>query len=312
MVEVWAILEAPASAAMTPSKGTGFGSQTRPIHCLEPNGSARRIRLWFSSLTIPTVSACSDSGLGFCSLQSPREALMKRQLCSLMLVASALVMLVAPCLAKNTANFKQKERTISLELEFTKKSSNPLQRAISFLNWGPNAYATGFLVGGRLVMTAYHVVSGELDTSKKMALGFGRNDKLDVKVYTNGCQARVLKVDPDADLALLEICTVGKQTSPAFQFTLNKDEKLMLVARPHGDRIISHGTFHGSYTLKGVDYWSVKISARDGFSGSPVYNEQGEVVGVFSGYDWSQKLAVVSPGIRAQKLLEEYVPSVKP
>jgi S1-C subfamily serine protease len=227
---------------------------------------------------------------------------MKRQLCSLMLVA--------PCLARN--NFKQQERTISLELEFTKKSSNPLQRVISFLNWGPNAYATGFLVGGRLVMTAYHVVSGDLDESKKMALGFSRHDKLDVKVYTNGCQAKVLKVDPDADLALLEICTPGKQKSPAFQFTLNKDEKLMLVARPHGDRIISHGTFYGSYTLKGVDYWSVKISARDGFSGSPVYNEQGELVGVFSGYDWSQKLAVVSPGIRAQKLLEEYAPSVKP
>lgn len=237
---------------------------------------------------------------------------MKRQLCSLMLVASALVMFVAPCLAKNTASFKQKERTISLELEFIKKTSNPLQRVISFLNWGPNAYATGFLVGGRLVMTAYHVVSGELDESKKMALGFNRQDKLDVKVYTNGCQAKVLKVDPDADLALLEICTAGKQQSPAFQSTLNKDEKLMLVARPHGDRIISHGTFYGSYSLKGVDYWSVKISARDGFSGSPVYNEQGEVVGVFSGYDWSQKLAVVSPGIRAQKLLEEYVPSVKP
>jgi len=237
---------------------------------------------------------------------------MKRQLCSLVLVASALIVLVAPCLAKSTNGFKQQERTISLELEFTKKSSNPLQRVITFLNWGPNAYATGFLVGGRLVMTAYHVVSGELDESKKIALGFGRYDKLEVKVYTNGCQAKVLKVDQDADLALIEVCTAGKQTSPAFQSTMNKDEKLMLVARPHGDRIISHGTFYGSYAFKGVDYWSIKITARDGFSGSPVYNEQGEVVGVFSGYDWAQRLAVISPGIRAQKLLEEYVPSAKP
>jgi len=238
---------------------------------------------------------------------------MKRQVCSLMLVASALVMLVPPSLAKDKAAIRQQERTISLELEFTKHSPNPLQRVISFLNWGPNAYATGFLVGGRLVMTAYHVVSGDLDESKKLALGFGRKDKLDVKVYTNGCQAKVLKVDPDADLALLEVCSAGKQTlMPAFQMTLNKDEKLMLVARPHGDRIVSHGTFYGSYALKGIDYWSVKISARDGFSGSPVYNEKGELVGVFSGYDWSQKLAVVSPGLRAQKLLEEYMPGTKP
>src|SRR5205814_10522139 len=89
---------------------------------------------------------------------------------------------------------RQERSTISLELEFSKKNPNALQRVISFLNWGPNGYATGFLVGGRLVMTAYHVVSGSLDESKKLALGFGRGDELEVKAYTNGCQAKVLKV----------------------------------------------------------------------------------------------------------------------
>ena|SRR5437870_2363172 len=240
---------------------------------------------------------------------------MKRPLCRFVLVALALPLLVAPSLGRNSAeNLKQQERnTISLELEFTKKNPNALQRVISFLNWGPNGYATGFLVGERLVITAYHVVSGDLDESKKLALGFGREDKLAVRVYTNGCQARVLKVDPDADLALLEVCGSPKLTgTTAFQATLSKDEKLMLVARPHGDKIVSHGTFYGSYSFKGIEYWSVKISARDGFSGSPVYNENGEIVGVFSGYDWAQRLAVISPGLRAQKLLEEYAPGAKP
>ena len=60
------------------------------------------------------------------------------------------------------------------------------------------------------------------------------------------------------------------------------------------------------------EYWSVKIDSRDGFSGSPVYNSKAEVVGVFSGYDWSQKLALISPSIRAQKLLEEYNLTAKP
>lgn len=240
---------------------------------------------------------------------------MKRQLCSLVLVALALCSVVAPCLGKNSSEVvKQYERnTISLELEFTKKNPSALQRVISFLNWGPNGYATGFLVGGRLVMTAYHVVSGDLDESKKLALGFGRTDELEARVYTNGCQAKVLKVDVNADLALLEVCGAPKQTaSPSFQLNLNKDEKLMLIARPHGDKVVSHGTFYGAYSLKGVDYWSVKISARDGFSGSPVYNEKGEVVGVFSGYDWARRLAVVSPGGRAQKLLEAYASSSTP
>ena len=227
---------------------------------------------------------------------------MKRQFCSLVFVVLTVCLLAAQGLGKNSSELiKQHERnTISLELEFTKKSPNALQRVISFLNWGPNGYATGFMVGNHLVLTAYHVVSGELDESKKLALGFSRTDELAARVYTNGCQAKILGVDVNADLALLEVCGTAKQTRfPSFQLNLSKDEKLMLIARPHGDRVISHGTFYGAYSLKGVDYWSVKISARDGFSGSPVYNEKGEVVGVFSGYDWSQKLAVVSPGIRA-------------
>jgi len=240
---------------------------------------------------------------------------MKRQFCSLLFVALTSCLLSAPGLAKTSAELvKQNERnTVSLELEFTKKNPNALQRVISFLNWGPNGYATGFVVGDHLVMTAYHVVSGDLDESKKLALGFSRTDELEARVFTNGCQGKVLGVDVNADLALLEVCGTPKQTaSPSFQVNLNKDEKLMLIARPHGNKVVSHGTFYGAYSLKGVDYWSVKISARDGFSGSPVYNEKGEVIGVFSGYDWSQKLAVVSPGMRAQKLLEAYAPSAKP
>ena len=240
---------------------------------------------------------------------------MKRQLCTLVLVAVTLCLLATQGLGKSSSEIiKQHERnTISLELEVAKKNPNALQRMISFLNWGPNGYATGFVVGERLVMTAYHVVSGELDESKKLALGFGRADDLEARVYTNGCQAKVLGVDVNADLALLEVCGTPKQTvSPFFQLTLNKDEKLMLIARPHGDKVVSHGTFYGAYSLKGVDYWSVRITARDGFSGSPVYNEKGEVVGVFSGYDWAQRLAVISPGVRAQRLLEAYAPNAKP
>jgi hypothetical protein len=31
------------------------------------------------------------------------------------------------------------------------------------------------------------------------------------------------------------------------------------------------------------------------FSGSPVYNQKAEIIGVFSGYDREQRLAVISP-----------------
>ncbi len=241
---------------------------------------------------------------------------MERKICSLVLVAVLVSMLAPVCIGKDTTAevLKQQERyTLSLELEFGKKDPGALQRVISFLNWGPNGYATGFLVGDGLVMTAYHVVSGELTDSKKVTLGFSRGEQLEVKVYVNGCQAKVLKVDKDADLALLGVCGSPKQTrTPAFQTTLSKDEKLLLIARPHGERIVTRGIFHGAYSMRGQQYWSVKLDARDGFSGSPVYNQKGEVVGVLSGYDSSQKLALISPGAKAQKLLEDYIAGPKP
>jgi S1-C subfamily serine protease len=223
-------------------------------------------------------------------------------------------MLAPECAVGDTSSLvKQGGYTLSLELKFTKKDQNPLQRMLSFFEIGPNGYATGFFVADDLVLTAYHVVSGELSTSKKAQLGFNSKDDLEVKVYVNGCQATVLKVDPDADLALLRVCRATKQVEvPTFQASLNKDEKLLLIARPHGDKMVRQGVFYGPYMTRGLEYWSAKIDSRDGYSGSPVYNNKAELVGVFSGYDWSKKLAVISPGARAQKLLEEYINSTKP
>lgn len=243
---------------------------------------------------------------------------MKSKLCSLTCMAA--ILLLAPvCVADSNKSqsrlLKQQERyTLSLELEFTKKEQNPLEQAISVLfDVGPNGYATGFLVGNGLVMTAYHVISGNLSTTKKVMLGFKGTDELSVKVFVDGCRAKVIKVDKEADLALLEMCRGSKGTkAPKFQTAPNKDDKLFLIARPHGDKVVSHGSFYGNYMLGNQEYWSVKIDSRDGFSGSPVYNSEAEVVGVFSGYDWSQKLALISPSIRAQKLLEDYNATAKP
>jgi S1-C subfamily serine protease len=241
---------------------------------------------------------------------------MERKICSFVLVAVAIAVLAPKSSSEDitTQVLKQQSRyTLSLELEFNKKNSNPLERAISLLFDAPNGYATGFLVGDGLAMTAYHVVSGELSDSKKIALGFKPADQLEVKAFVNGCQATVLRVDKDADLALLEVCGSRKQSkAPAVQETPSKDEKLLLIARPHGDKMVSRGIFYGSYTFRGQEYWSVKIDGRDGYSGSPIYNQKAELVGVFSGYDWSQKLALVSPAMKAQKLLDDYISSHKP
>ncbi|MDQ2936569.1 MAG: serine protease [Acidobacteriota bacterium] len=242
---------------------------------------------------------------------------MPKQICSFALLAIVLFLVTPNCAAQDMAGRveKQQERSIlSLDLEFSRKNQDLLERAVSLLvGTDPNGYATGFLVRDGLVITAYHVVSGDLSPAKKRNLGFKAGDKLNVKVYIKGCRATILKVDKDADLALLEICATQKQTNaPTFQTALSKDEQLLLIARPHGNKMVSRGVFHGPYNFGGQEYWSAKIVGRDGYSGSPVYNHKGEVIGIFTGYDTVQKVALISPAFKAQRLLDDYSASPKP
>jgi len=205
------------------------------------------------------------------------------------------------------SSLKPDDHTVSLDLKFTRKKANAVQRLLSILDYGPNGFATGFVVGDGLVMTAYHAVSGKLSNAKKAQLGFAPEDELQVAIYVKGCQARIIKSDEEADLALLQICQSAKRAkAPAFQASMNKDEQLMVIARQHGSRVVKKGVFYGPQVIGSQEFSLARIDGRDGYSGSPVYNQKAEIVGVFSGYDRMQKLAVISPGMRAQKLLEEH------
>ena len=242
---------------------------------------------------------------------------MAKKFCGLAFLAVVLCLPGPRCLGQEVLSQVQKQQeryTVSLDLEFSRKSGNSMEGTLSVLFGAyPNGYATGFLVGDGLVMTAYHVVSGNLSVTKKINLGFKPKDELEVKVYVKRCRATVIRIDPEADLALLELCGSQKtRIPPTFQSTPIKDEKLFLIARPNGNKMVSHGTLQGSYRLRGQEYWSAKIEGRDGYSGSPVYNQKAEVVGVFTGYDRIQDVALISPAIKMQKLLEDVNSSPKP
>jgi hypothetical protein len=239
---------------------------------------------------------------------------MKRKFLCVAISVVAIFLLTPRTRADKSSNVgRPDDSSVSLDLRFTKKKQNAVRRLLSFLDYGPNGFATGFVVGNGLVMTAYHAVSGNLSDSKKVQLGFAVGDELAVEVSVNGCHATVIKVDEAADLALLQICQSQKQVkAPAFQTIITKDERLFVVARPHGNKMVRKGVFYGPQVVNGQEYCLAKIEGHDGYSGSPVYNQKAEIVGVFSGYDGAQKLATISPGIRAQKLLADYVAGPKP
>lgn len=236
---------------------------------------------------------------------------MKRVICILALVVFSFPLYVPTSAADDplSAVLKRGGYTVSLDLKVRKKKRDSLQRVLEDIlgDDRPNAFATGFVVGDGLVMTSYHAVSGGFGAEKKRLLGFSQDDQLEVEAHVNGCEATILKADPDGDLALLHVCGARKQAGmPAFQASPGRGDELLVIARPNGNRSVRRGVFSGTYNYRGKEYWSAKIEGRDGFSGSPVYNERGEIVGVFSGYDSTQKVALISPGTRAQKLLEDY------
>lgn len=224
-------------------------------------------------------------------------------------VAFSLLPLECPSQRQNTNVIKQHERnSVSVGLKFTRKNKNPIERALSFVSGvDPNAYASGFLVGDGLVITSYHVVSGKLSAPKKKILGFRMDEELQVEAFVDGCRAKVVKVDAESDLALLKICATTRTAKrPTFRIAPDMDEQLFLIAQRLNQKIIRRGSFHGLYTYKGQQYWSARIDGQDGFSGSPVYNHQGEIVGVFCSYDSVQEVALISPGTKTQKFLADY------
>jgi S1-C subfamily serine protease len=242
---------------------------------------------------------------------------MKRGICLLVLFVFATPTLPTAGAAADdplASLLKKGGYTVSLDLRVRKKKHNSLERVVSDLlgDNGPNAYATGFVVGEGLVMTSYHVISGGLSADKRRQLGFSVDDQLVVEASVKGCVAKVLKIDPDSDLALLGICGTPKHAAPfAVQEAVSEDEELLVIARPNGNKAVKRGGFKGPYFYRGKEYWSAKIEGRDGFSGSPVYNEKGQLVGVFSGYDYNRKVALISPGAHAQKLLQDYAANLK-
>jgi S1-C subfamily serine protease len=238
---------------------------------------------------------------------------MKRNALGAAILAMVVFILPVTSFAKGAARAtKLDDNTVSLDLKFTKKKQNAMQKILSVLDYGPNGFATGFVVGDGLVMTAYHAVSGQLPDSKKAQLGFAPGDDLQVAIYVNGCQAQVIKTDEAADLALLRICQSAKRAkTPSFQGTLSKDEQLVVIARRQGNKVVKKGSFYGPQTIGSDEFSLARIDGRDGYSGSPVYNQKAEIVGVFSGYDRLQKLALISSGLRAQKLLEGYMADAK-
>src|ERR1044071_3821982 len=180
---------------------------------------------------------------------------MKKEICALVLLALAFIALPATPPARAAggegkdplaAVLKREGYTVSLDLRVRKQKRDGLQRFFEIFNGEtpPNAYATGFVVGEGLVVTSYHTVSGGLDAAHRKRLGFTPDDVLKVEAYVNGCEAEVVGVDRDADLALLRVCRTKRLASALeFEDAPGRDDELLVIARPNRGKAVKRGLF---------------------------------------------------------------------
>jgi len=86
---------------------------------------------------------------------------------------------------------------------------------------------------------------GFLLTSAHVVDGRGRQGRAS---FVDGTEFpfAIVGTDPFSDLALLRVCRSPKQhREPSFQTTPSEDEKLLMIARPHGDKMVRRGVFSG-------------------------------------------------------------------
>jgi len=64
--------------------------------------------------------------------------------------------------------------------------------------------------------------------------------------------------------------------------TPSRDEQLFMIAQSGEWKVVRRGSFSGLSTFAGNEYLSAKLEGQDGFSGSPVYDREGELVEYFA------------------------------
>lgn len=124
------------------------------------------------------------------------------------------------------------------------------------------------------ILTNFHVVQGATVVSAKM---IGRNQS-----FTN---VQVLKVDPNKDLALLKINDANDLPTVVLgdSSRLSVGERVVAIGNPQGlENTISDGLISGIREIDGIKLIQTSVPVTHGSSGGPLFNMQGEVIGIIT------------------------------
>ena len=145
-------------------------------------------------------------------------------------------------------------------------SVTPLHRSTVLIEH-EKGHGSGLIVGPSRVLTAYHVVQG---------------DALDIRFFSGEAKAgSVIWSDAERDLALVDV-TVPDGHPQAF-LSCDKPragQHVMAVGHPIQSQWVLVGGYLPSNGLVAGRYVSLGFPVGLGTSGGPVFDEQGQVVGI--------------------------------
>jgi serine protease Do len=146
----------------------------------------------------------------------------------------------------------------------------------------PGSLGSGFIINEEgFLMTNFHVIEGETQIS--IEVFHQKNEQLERKSYR---QVRIVAMNKFADLALLKI---EDKDAPAFKFVpfgssdaLAVGEKVFAIGSPLGlERTVTEGILSTrTRQMAGELYLQTTTQINPGNSGGPLFNLNGEVVGV--------------------------------
>jgi len=133
------------------------------------------------------------------------------------------------------------------------------------------AQGSGVIVGGRWVLTNWHVINGS--SSGSVILNDGTNINI----------LGVAAADEDADLAIVQT-TRSLNVAPASfadPSEVRKGDRVVAIGSPLGYRnTVSEGLISNLIDDGGLKYYQINAPVDRGSSGGAVFNEYGELIGI--------------------------------
>jgi serine protease Do len=195
------------------------------------------------------------------------------------LTVSAMVYVLSP----KADNYSLKIQELGRDIQTYKHQQNILGTEVNTLKTKISeqqipfkAGGSGFLIDGRgYLITNAHIIRN----SKNIVVMNSRNDQF---------RARVVQIDLSKDLAILKIDDDSFKTLSALPYSIRKSstevaEPIYTLGYPRNEIVYSEGYLSAKTGFNG-DTLSCQlgIAANRGNSGGPVFNHDGEIIGVLS------------------------------